>query len=171
MTRSRLLVLSSLSAAAIVAATALPATADDTAVTFALAGSTLSIDVKASAALANGATGAASVSGQLGNVTVTDLRGGVANWSAMGSSTTFTTGTGNPASTGVNYNTGVISFTGVSTIVNSGDHTLNGTPSKVAGPTVLIGNNTASWNPTLTVALPASAIAGPYAGTVTTSVS
>jgi hypothetical protein len=170
----RPLVLASLGAAALVAATALPATAADTTATFALAGGALSIAVQPDAALTNGASGAASVSGQLGNVDVTDLRGGTTNWSADGSSTAFTTGTlpnTNPTSTGVTYNTGAVSFTGDSTIVNSGDHALTTAPSKVAGPTSIVGNNTASWNPTLTVALPANALSGNYSGTVTTSVS
>jgi hypothetical protein len=32
------------------------------------------------------------------------------------------------------------------------------------------GNNTATWNPTLVVALPAAAVVGTYTGTVTHSV-
>jgi hypothetical protein len=40
----------------------------------------------------------------------------------------------------------------------------------VAAGTLASGNNTASYTPTLTVSLPATALAGDYEGTVTTSV-
>lgn len=36
--------------------------------------------------------------------------------------------------------------------------------------TELTGNNTATWNPTLTVTIPAATVAGTYTGTVTHSV-
>lgn len=169
-----LLGLTGLGTAALVAATALPAAAADTTTTFELAGGTLSVSVQPNASLGTGASGVASMSGQLGQVEVTDLRGGTVNWSADGSSSAFTTGTlpnTNPKSDGVNYNTGAITSTGTIAIANLGDKALITTPSKIAGPTSLTGNNTAAWNPTLTVALPANALAGNYTGTVTTSVS
>lgn len=123
------------------------------------------------ATLTNDASGVSSVSGQLGNVTVTDLRGSTAAWNAKASSTTFATGTGNPTSTGVTYSSGAITTTGTIVIVAQASPTaLNGTPAKVAGPTSVVGNNTASWNPTLTVELPSDALAGNYSGTVNTSV-
>lgn len=152
---------------------ALPAQAatGDTVTTFAVAGGTLSIAVQATADLGTGTTGTASVSGQLGNVSVTDARGGRAGWSAKATSTTFTTGTGNPASTSVSYNAGVITTTGTSVMPPAVPVTLSATPATVVSPTSQIGNNTASWNPTLTVSLPSNALAGSYTGTINTSVS
>ena len=146
------------------------ATGGDALTTSPLAAS-LSVAVQPSATLGGGASGAASVSGRLGQVTVTDTRAASVNWSAFASSTPFSTGTGNPTSTGVIYSTGLVSTTGVITIAPQSNTALNGTPTKVAGPTVVVGNTTASWDPTLTVALPANAIAGTYTGTITTSVS
>ena len=162
-------------AAALVASTAAPASAaeGDTVATFALAGSTLSITVQPTAALTDGASGVASVTGDLGNVEVTDLRGGIVNWSANASSTAFTstTGTTTSTSTGVSYAGGAMTTTGTITIMPGTATALSGTPAKVAGPTAVVGNNTAQWNPTLTVSLPSSALTGTYTGTVNTSVS
>lgn len=166
--------LAGLSTAALIGATALPAAAGDTTTTFTLSGSTLSIDVQSSANLGTSPSGVTSMSGQLGNVKVTDLRGGTANWNLEGSSTKFTTGqlpNANPTSTSVTYSTGAITTTGSIVIAPSGDQALNATPRKIAGPTTVVGNNTATWNPTLTVGLPSDALAGDYTGTVTTSVS
>ncbi len=169
----RLLAVSSLGTAALLAGTIAPASAaeGDTTVTFALTGSTLSVSVSDNATLNGGNTGSEAVSGQLGQVTVTDRRGGTAVWSAKASTTKFTTGTGNPESTSVTYNGGAISTTGTIVIVPKGTQTLTATPTEVAAPTSVVGNNTAAWNPTLTVNLPSDAVAGTYTGTVTTSVS
>lgn len=162
-----------LGAAALVAGTSVPASAaaGDTVTTFSLAGGSLSVSVQPTAALANGNSGSTSISGQLGAVQVTDNRGGTTPWSAAATSTKFTTGTGNPESTGVTYNAGTITTTGIVVMPLATNRSLNATPTQVVGPTVITGNNTASWNPTLTVTLPASALTGDYTGTVNTSVS
>jgi len=34
----------------------------------------------------------------------------------------------------------------------------------------LVGNNTASWNPTVNVTIPSAAVAGDYTGTITHSI-
>ena len=146
------------------------AAAGDTTTTFSINGGALSVTVQTDATLNNAGTGATSISGQLGNVSVTDNRGGTANWSVNATSTAFSEGLG-PDSTAVSYNAGAISETGVSVILDGTDVTLTGTAAKVAGPTAVTGNNTASWNPTLTVTLPGSALAGDYTGTVNTSIS
>jgi hypothetical protein len=160
------------SAAALLVATTLPASAaaGDTTTTFSLAGGALSVSVQANAALTNGNTGSASVSGQLGVVQVTDARGGTATWSAFATSTTFTDGAGS-VSTGVSYNAGAITTTGTVVMPPATATALNGTAAKVAGPIAVVGNNTASWNPTLTVSLPTNALVGDYTGVVHTSVS
>ncbi len=162
-------------AAALTAGAVSPASAaeGDTTTTFALAGSALSISVQPTATLTGGAAGDTSVNGQLGQVQVTDLRGGTSAWSAKATSTTFTNGgTGDSltTSTGVSYNSGAITTTGTIVIVPKGAKSLSGTPIEVAAPTSVIGNNTARWNPTLTVTLPSNSLAGTYTGTVNTSV-
>jgi uncharacterized protein with beta-barrel porin domain len=111
----------------------------------------------------------ASATGLLGNTLVTDTRGTTVEWSASAASTTFTTA-GGPASTGVGYTAGAMTVTGDTTIASGTVTALTTDAAKVAGPTAITGNNTAQWNPTLAVALPANALAGDYAGTVTTSV-
>jgi hypothetical protein len=74
-------------------ALALPAAADTTTTTFTLSGGALSISVPASKNLGSAATGASSLSSQLGTVTVTDDRGALAGcWTATVASTDFTTG-------------------------------------------------------------------------------
>ncbi len=160
----------SASTVALLTATPAMAAAGDTTTTFALAGNGISVSVQANAALTDGVSGDASVSGNLGNVKVTDLRGSNTPWNASATSTTFTTGTGNPASTGVTYGTGAITSTGAIVISPQDGTALTSTATKVAGPTTIVGNNTATWNPTLTVSLPSNAIVGNYSGTINTSV-
>src|SRR5688572_29541154 len=65
-------------ATALLAGTALPASADDTATTFTLTGGDLTLAVGTTAALTNEASGvdANTITGTLGTVTVTDARGG-----------------------------------------------------------------------------------------------
>ncbi len=158
----------SASTVALLTATPAMAAAGDTTTTFALAGGGLSVAVQPNAALTNGSTGATSISGQLGNVTVTDVRGTTAAWNVSATSTTFTTGSG-PTSSAVSYSTGVVTTTGVSAVVAK-TTALSTTPAVVATPTAIVGNNTASWNPTLTVTMPSNALTGDYTGTINTSV-
>jgi len=162
-------------AAVVLAAAALPAsaaTSGTTDTTFTLTAGTIDITVAANAALTNGASGATSVSGKLGDVTVADNRGGTANWTVSAASTAFTSTTGSTtsSSTAVSYNSGAITSTGTVTAASSGTVAVSAIAAPVATGTLVSGNNTATWNPTLTVTLPASSLAGTYAGTVTTSV-
>ena len=161
-----------LGAVALLGATALPASAagtGDTTATFTLAGGSLDVTVAAAAALTDGAPGAASVSGSLGAVGVSDTRGSTAGWVVSAASTTFV-GSNGSTSTGVSYDSGnATATTGIITAGTDGATDIAaGAP--VADGTTASGNNTASFSPTLTVALPASALAGDYTGTVTTSV-
>lgn len=159
-------------AVALTAASALPASAaaGDTSTTFALAGGTLAVTVQATASLTPGVSGATSVSGQLGNVSVSDSRGNKSTWSANATSTTFTEPSGPTTSSSVTYAAGAMTTTGTTTIAAGSATLLTGVAAKVAGPTAVTGNNTATWNPTLTVALPSSSLAGTYSGLVNTSV-
>ena len=145
------------------------ASAADTTTTFSLTGGGLGVTAAGAAALADGATGAGSVSGSLGAVAVSDTRGSIAGWIMSAASTTFVDGSGS-TSTAVVYDSGAAATTGTVTPTSPGAKPITTTATPVAAGTLAIGNNTASYNPNLTVSLPASALAGAYTGTVTTSV-
>ncbi len=144
-----------------------------TSVTFQVTVGTLSISVPATADLGAGLPGQPN-DGLFGAVTVADGRALVnASWTATVSSSAFITGggTGNetiPASD-VTYDPGTVSSTGTIT-VNSTDVTLSGAAQAVVTGSSGVGNNTATWDPTLDVAVPNTAVGGTYTGTVTHSV-
>ena len=156
-------------AGVLVAASALPASADDTVTTFTLTGAGLTLSVVGTASLTGQASGvsANTITGTLGAVSVTDARGGTAGWVASAASTTFT-GTGLSVSNGVAYTNGTVTETGTNTVAAVSGLSIT-TVKPVATATEVSGNNTASWNPTLDVSMPAGALAGVYTGTVTTS--
>ncbi|MFD9125006.1 hypothetical protein [Kitasatospora sp. NPDC059571] len=155
------------------------ASAADTTVTFSVSGGALSISVPSSASLGSGLPGN-SINAQLGAVTVTDARALLtASWVASVTSTSFTTGGGTPAETvptsAVSYwsgtataTTGTGTFTpGQAAVGNAQALSSSRTAFSLSGGT---GNNSATWNPTLVVALPAAAVNGTYTGTVTHSI-
>jgi hypothetical protein len=123
---------------------------------------------------------ATTASGQLTTVSVSDLRAALtASWIASVSATSLTTGGGTPAetipNTAISYWSGpATSTTGTGTFTpgqaNAGAaQTLN--VSRTAfSMTAGTGNNTAAWNPTLEIAIPAAAVGGVYTGTVNHSV-
>jgi hypothetical protein len=140
---------------ALVGAFALPATAAETAVTFSIGGGSLSLSAAGTAAWGEkGSSGTTLVSGQLGDVTVTDQRGGDVGWSVGAATTNVTDGV--TSATTVRYLAGVVTPTGVVTPLSDGMVTLTGTSGRVVRGTVVVGNNTATWNPTLLLTLPAS---------------
>jgi hypothetical protein len=159
--------------AALVAAVAGPANAADTTVTFSLAGDGLSISAPTSVDLGSASADAAAVSGSLGTVTVNDQRGQMAAvWTVTVSSTSFTTGGGSTAETipagNVTYTPGLRTAGNAVLVPTAG---LLNLPLPAIAATAS-GNNTASWQPTVSIALPAQgAVAGDYAGTITHSVS
>lgn len=152
--------------AALIAGSAGSASADDTAVTFELTGGSLTVAPAAGAVLTAGASGDTSISGQLGAVVVTDNRGGVLGWSIGSATTDFTNGI--TTSEAVQYATGAVTTGGVVT-ATGGSVALTAVAVEVVAGTLVTGNNTATWNPTLTVTLPASSTVGTYSGTITTS--
>jgi hypothetical protein len=161
------------SLAAFAAVAALPAAADMTA-SFTLTAGALSISAPtASVSLGSQAvsSGPSSISGQLGVVTVTDQRGGATTWVASVIVTAFTPTTG-PAvtaipATAVSYAAGTITQSGV-TATKPATTDLTGVSPVVNG--VSTGLSTASWNPTISVILPANAAPGVYTATITHSV-
>ena len=157
---------------------AAPASADTTTVTFALTAGAIAIDAPATANLgAVGASTAATVvTGQLGSTVVTDTRGSLLGaYQVTLSSGDFTTG-----SAGVNETVLGATVTGMSGPVT---HT-NGTLTKVATETLVpvasglpilglsaySGNDTATFNPTVSITVPATNAAGVYTGVITQTV-
>jgi hypothetical protein len=143
-------------------------------VTFAVNVGALSMTAPASASLGSGDPGT-TITGTLGgNVVVTDTRAALAAaWTAVASSTDFTTGGATSAETipagDATYTPGAVTTTGTVTTTES-TITLSGTPQTVVTGTGS-GNNTASWDPTIAVAVPAAAVGGTYTGILTQSVS
>jgi hypothetical protein len=149
-----------------------------TTTTFTITGGGLAITAPGTARLGSVPTGSASVSEKLGDVTVTDTRGALAaTWTATVQTTDFTTGQKTAAETVPKAN--VLYLPGLPTAAN---------PVGVFAPTIVdaealgalplpvysvltAGNNSVTWNPTVTVMLPAQAVAGEYTGTITHSVS
>ena len=150
-----------------------PAEAADTTTTFTIAAAGgLSVSAPGSADLGSVSSGATSVSGSLGTVTVTDQRGLIlGNWTATASSTNFAHSSDSAydiAKTGAVYASGAVSGSGGGASVGVGG--------ALAAPVVAAtrlgaGNNSASWNPTVTVALSPTAVVGTYTATITHSVS
>jgi hypothetical protein len=135
----------------------------NTTVTFTVTSGALTMTAPASTNLGSGAPGT-TVTGALGPVTVTDDRGLLtAAWTVTASSTSFTTGD-------LGYSPGSITTTG--TIMVTGTPiTLSNEAAPVVTGTDGVGNNTASWDPAIAVAIPAAAVSGTYVGTITQSVS
>jgi hypothetical protein len=112
------------------------------------------------------------ISGPLGDVQVTDSRhaGPGAGWVASVVSTAFTSaGGGNISAAYVTYAVGTITRVGTATYTAQNPHDLTSL-SPVVTATNVTGDNVAGWNPTITVSVPASAVAGTYRATVTHSV-
>lgn len=145
-----------------------------TTVTFTVTSGALSMSAPVSVSLGSGAPGTV-ISGNLGAVTVTDDRALLsASWTVTASSSDWTTGGATPsetiAATDVGYDPGSITTTGTITATGT-PITLSGTAATVVTGTSGVGDNTASWNPAISVAVPASAVGGAYTGTLTQSVS
>ncbi len=149
----------------------------DTPVTFAIAaGSGLSISVPAGpVSLGVDAAPGSTVSKALGVVTVTDARTLViaGGWTAVVSSSDYT----NPAASSaipksaMTYTPSTASTSGIAVFTPGLAAAFGGTAQTAYQARTVVGNNTAAWNPTLSVAIPTDAIVGTYSGTVTHSVS
>lgn len=145
----------------------------DTTVTFTVTSGELFISVPDSVDLGDGAAGTG-ISGALGTVTVTDSRALLtASWTVTASSSNFTTGAGMPAetipATDITYTPGAITKTGTITASGTTITMTHGSQTVVTGANG-VGSNTATWDPTISIALPNSAVAGQYTGTISHSV-
>ena len=114
-------------------------------------------------------TTSSTISGPLGVVTVTDQRGGTTTWTASAISTAFTppAGPADPASN-VSYGSGTITVSATVVATEVDETNLTGLSTVVTGAST--GISTASWNPTISVVVPANYAPGVYSATVTHSV-
>jgi hypothetical protein len=166
-----LVLLAGMCAALTATLAALPAGADTTA-TFTLTAGSLSISAPTGAVSLGSqvaSTSASTLSGPLGSVTVTDQRGGPTTWTASVIATAFTppAGPADPASN-VSYAAGpiTVSATVVATAVPATN--LTGVTTVVTGSST--GISTATWNPIISVLVPANFAPGVYSATITHSV-
>jgi hypothetical protein len=155
--------------------------AADTTTTFVLsAAGGLSISVPASTQLSAGtATNAGTLTAQLGAVSVSDLRGSLLGaWTASVTSSDFTTGTATAEETiakaNVSYWSGAATAATGIAVATPGQLTVAQaqplSASRTAfAATATVGNNSSTWNPTIVVTVPSTAVVGTYSGTITHS--
>ena len=144
-------------------------------VTVAVVAGPLSMTVPATASLGSAAPGG-TLSADLGIVQVTDDRGFGADWTATVSGTSFATGAGSPAETipvtNAEYDiTALGATTGSATFTPVPVTQLSTGPQPVVSATNVAGNTSVSWDPTIQVSIPSTAVGGDYTATITHSVS
>ncbi|MDF3297518.1 hypothetical protein [Streptomyces tropicalis] len=140
-----------------------------TTVTFAVRSGALTLSVPASANLGAGAPGTV-ISAPIGPVTVTDDRALLsASWTVTAAETDFTSSASTVPATSATYAAGTVTTTGTITATTT-DVTLSNSGQVVVTGSAGVGDNTATWNPTVAVAVPAGAVGGAYTGTLTQSV-
>jgi hypothetical protein len=123
-----------------------------------------------SLATATASASAQTVTAQLGPVLVTDLRAGILGWVATAGSTDFTGAGAIPASAEA-YTPGAPTVVGIATVTPTSLTAMTAGGGTVQTATAVTGVNTAGWNPSIAVTIPAGAIAGTYSATITHSVS
>jgi hypothetical protein len=158
--------------------TAVPSSAATTggsAATITLTGGALSITVPTSAGnlgTAANSVGGETISGPLGPVQVSDARSAAAGsgWVASVIATAFTPPAGPAiAASAVSYTAGAITKVGTATYTADDPGDLTGVVAAVTA-TGITGDNSATWNPTISVVVPGGMAAGVYSATVTHSV-
>src|SRR5687767_7167706 len=156
--------------------TALPASADvsgATPATLTVQGGVLAINVPSTTANLGtyvNIVGGGTISGPLGVVQVNDARSAAAGagWVASVISTAFTPAGATIAASFVSYAAGTITKIGTATYTANDPTHLEGVIPAVTA-TGITGDNSATWNPTITVAVPGGMAAGVYAATITHS--
>lgn len=154
---------------------ALPASADTTTASVTVTGGTLTISAPAAAgslgSIANSVSGG-TISGTLGQVTVNDARSAAAGsgWVASVISTAFTPSAGPTiAASFVSYTAGTITKVGTATYTANNPGNLTGVSAAVTA-TGITGDNSATWTPTINVAVPGGTVATTYSAIITHSV-
>lgn len=154
--------------------TAVPASAE-TAATLTITGGALTITVPVDAGnlgTRSNTVGGGVISGALGQVQVNDARSAAAGsgWVASVISTAFTPPAGPAiAASAVGYTAGAITKVGTATYTANNPPNLTGAAPAVTA-TGITGDNSATWNPTINVAVPGGLAAGVYSATITHSV-
>jgi hypothetical protein len=154
---------------------ALPASADTTTASVTVTGGTLTISAPATAgslgSIANSVSGG-TISGTLGQVQVNDARSAAAGsgWIASVISTAFTPSAGPTiAASFVSYTAGTITKVGTATYTANNPGNLTGVSAAVTA-TGITGDNSATWIPTINVAVPGGTVATTYSAIITHSV-
>ena len=162
-------------AAVLALSVALPAVASTTTATVEVTGGSLSISAPADAGslgtTANTVEGT-TISGELGEVQVNDARSAAAGsgWVASVISTAFTPPSGPTiAASAVGYTVGPIVQVGTATYAANDPANLTAESPAVTA-TEITGDNSATWTPTINVAVPGGMAAGVYTATITHSV-
>lgn len=159
------------------AAATVPAYAEDTDVTIQIEGGTLSISAPTGPITTTpitAAIAAQTVEFELGDITVSDNVGGTAGWGISVAVTPFAMDVAEGADaveipvTAASYDVGTITTAGTVTATAAEDIVLDGAAAVVSG-TAASGVNSATWNPTISVPIPAGALTGTYTSTVTHS--
>jgi hypothetical protein len=152
-----------------------PASAADTTATVTVTGGFLTISAPTGAGSLGtqaNAVGGVTISGPLGEVQVEDARNPAAGsgWVASVISEAFTPAAGPaiPASA-VSYSAGTITKVGTATYTANNPPDLTGVSPAVTA-TGITGDNSATWNPTITVAVPGGMAATTYSAIITHSV-
>jgi uncharacterized membrane protein len=112
------------------------------------------------------------ISGPLGQVQVSDARSAAAGsgWAASVIATAFTPPAGPAiAASAVSYTAGPITKVGTATFTANDPTNLTGVVAAITA-TGITGDNSATWNPTITVTLAGGMAAGIYSATITHSV-
>jgi hypothetical protein len=112
------------------------------------------------------------ISGTLGQVQVSDARSAAAGagWVTSVISSAFTPPTGTAiAASAVSYTAGTITKVGTATYTANDPGDLAGVSAAVTA-TGITGDNSATWNPTIHVAVPGGMAAATYSATITHSV-
>jgi hypothetical protein len=119
-----------------------------------------------------GSSSGQDITGKLGEVLVSDQRAGVLGWTASAGATDFTgsaTGSTPISASTVTYAAGAATVVGTSTVTPT-DLTAMDTEGAVQTASDVVGDNTASWNPSIKVPVPAHEVAGTFGATITHSV-
>ncbi|MBY6538297.1 hypothetical protein HQ325_06405 [Rhodococcus sp. BP-349] len=155
------------------AAVVLPGTASaaETTVTFTIAAGNISITAPGAASLTENPL-LDTATGSITGVKVTDDRRGFSGWTATASSTAFTNGTGEGTTSigadKVTYTAPLAIPTGVAVVTPGLPGTLAAARNAQVA-TAVLGSNSVTWSPTLSVALPPDRTSGTYSGKITHS--
>ncbi|HEX9969306.1 MAG TPA: hypothetical protein VGB03_04135 [Acidimicrobiales bacterium] len=163
---------------------ALAAESANTTVSVTVAAGALSIGAPGSASLGSVSAAVGSVaSANLGTVTVSDSRGSLLGWSVTAVTTTASMSTGGttphtialtPAGP-LSWATGTVTASGASLLsgvaAGAGGFLNNTTPIPVAVAALAAGGGTYTYNPTVSLTVPANAESGTYSVVVTQTVS